>query len=289
MAHVNSESFQDDDGIFLYQMEGDRRKKRIGGPYFSTGDADKASKAASEKIGEGSVEDYMKFLQKTNPGIIGGQSPIPRKPLTDEEFNAIFNRRAREYREGLLDAEEPSSPVDWFVNPAEGQQLAYRGSTYDPAGDSPINYEALGIIPQEPESLFNFVTDIKYDPDSYRIPVNPRYQHYPADMSGVKFGTVLPDRNKVEDLIFQAAEFAGLQPMYTEGFRTPAQNKLVRGDENSKHLVGQAFDLSIRGGDTPANRAYFKKLEELLHPLGFGLEYFHGKNHIHVQKPRKKQ
>ena len=186
-----------------------------------------------------------------------------------------------------------SSVLDWFISPAEGQSLAYKGSTYDPAlgSDSPPNYQALGLIPQEPTSLFNtgFVTDIKHDPGAFRIPVNPRYQHYPADMSGVKFGTVLPDRIKVEGLILQAAEFAGVNPMYTEGIRTPAQNELVGGDENSKHLTGQAFDVSIRGGDTPENRAYFAKLEELLHPLGFGLEYFYRKNHIHIQYPRKER
>ena len=221
------------------------------------------------------------------------QSPIPqpRRELTDEEFEAIFNQRAREYREGLL--EESSSPVDWFINPAEGQEVSYKGSTYDPAlgGASPLNYQALGIIPPQPESIFDigFITDIKYDPKAHRIPVNPHYQHYPADISGVKFGTVLPDRRKIEGLILQAAEFAGVRPMYTEGFRTPAQNKLVGGDEHSKHLTGQAFDVSIRGGDTPENRAYFAKLEELLHPLGFGLEYFHSKNHIHIQYPRKER
>ena len=221
------------------------------------------------------------------------QSPIPqpRSELTDEEFEAIFKERAREHREGLLG--EPSSPVDWFISPAEGQEMVRKGSTYDPAlgGASPLNYQALGIIPPQPESIFDigFITDIKYDPKAHRIPVNPHYQHYPADISGVKFGTVLPDRRKIEGLILQAAEFAGVRPMYTEGFRTPAQNKLVGGDEHSKHLTGQAFDVSIRGGDTPENRAYFSKLEELLHPLGFGLEYFHSKNHIHIQYPRKER
>jgi len=290
MAHVNSESFQDDDGIFLYQMEGDRRKKRIGGPYFSTGDADKASKAASEKIGEGSVEDYMKFLQKTNPGVIGGQSPIPtqRRSLNDEEFNEYLNnlyqRGFERQTKGLLDAEEPSSPADWFVNPAEGQQLAYRGSTYDPAGDSPINYEALGIIPQEPTSLFNFVTDIKYDPKSFRVPVDPTPARWGADMSGVKFGTALPDRNAVEDMILEASGIAGVAPQFTEGYRTEEQNIKLGAHEESKHMTGQAFDLAI-SRNKEKDKKYERELQRLFVPLGFTV-LLKG-DHIHLQTPPK--
>ena len=57
------------------------------------------------------------------------------------------------------------SPADWFVNPAGAQAMSYKGSTYNPAlgGASPPNYQALGIIPQEPTSLFNtgFVTHVE--------------------------------------------------------------------------------------------------------------------------------
>jgi hypothetical protein len=318
------------------------------------------------------------------------QSPIPksRREPTDEEFNAIFNRRAREYRKGLLDetsdeelfrkneefykkhptdtlkltptehttqygrkvykdqfgaihsestatvqspkggwmnipliyngkyvtedrardiiinngmvdpetgekvrsyrdipeAEEaardrmrtlnkPDQPWnDWFVNPAKGH----------PADDSPINYEALGIIPQEPASLFNFVTDIKYDPKSFRVPVDPNPYRWGADMSGVKFGTVLPDRNTVEDMILEASGIAGVAPEYTEGLRTEAQNTKLGAHEKSKHLTGQAFDLAI-SRNKEKDKRYERELIRLFVPLGFSVIL--KSDHIHLQTP----
>ena len=78
MAHVNSRSFQDPDGIFLYQMDEEgNRIRRIGGPYPSTEAADEASRAVSAEMGERPVEGYTERLRQTNPGVIGGQSPIP--------------------------------------------------------------------------------------------------------------------------------------------------------------------------------------------------------------------
>ena len=77
MAHVKTYSQEDEDGIFLY----DKNKRRIGGPYPSNKVADEASEAVSAELGERPVEDYMKFLQETNPGILGGQSPIPERSL----------------------------------------------------------------------------------------------------------------------------------------------------------------------------------------------------------------
>ena len=78
MAHVNSRSFQDPDGIFLWQMDEEgNRIRRIGGPYPSTEAADEASRAVSAEMGERPVEGYTERLRQTNPGVIGGQSPIP--------------------------------------------------------------------------------------------------------------------------------------------------------------------------------------------------------------------
>ena len=78
MAHVNSRSFQDPDGIVLYQMDEEgNRIRRIGGPYPSTEAADEASRAVSAEMGERPVEGYTERLRQTNPGVIGGQSPIP--------------------------------------------------------------------------------------------------------------------------------------------------------------------------------------------------------------------
>jgi len=214
------------------------------------------------------------------------QSPIPqpRSELTDEEFEAIFKERAREYREGLI--REPSSPVDWFINPAEGQEMSYKGSTYDPAlgGASPPNYEALGLMPSEQEGLLSpgFVTDIKYDPRAYRVPVDPTPARWGADMSGVKFGTALPDRTAVEDMILEASGIAGVAPQYTEGLRTEAQNKKLGAEEKSKHLTGQAFDLAI-SGNKERDRIYERELKRLFVPLGFYVEL--KSDHVHLQTP----
>ena len=166
MSHVNSYNQRDEDGIFLY----DKYNRRIGGPYATEEEATRASKAVSEALGERPVEDYRKFLQETNPGILGGQSPVPqpRRELTDEEFEAIFNQRAREYREGLIDTTEPKkeeggSFLDWLI-PKAG---------------------AAGLMPQEPASLFNVdalqeTRDRKLSPveqladTEFRVQLNPQ-------------------------------------------------------------------------------------------------------------------
>jgi len=160
------------------------------------------------------------------------------------------------------------------------------GSTYDPelGGASPINYKALGIMPPEQEGLLSpgFVTDIKYDPKAYRVPVNPDPSRYPADMSEVKFGTALPDRTAVEDMILEASRLSGVRPEYTEGHRTEEQNKLVGGDPASKHLQGQAFDLAI-SGDKSKDEAYARELRRLFGPLGFSVVL--KSDHVHLQTP----
>ena len=284
MSHVNSYNQRDADGIFLY----DKYNRRIGGPYATEEEATRASKAVSEALGERPVEDYRKFLQETNPGILGGQSPVPqpRRELTDEEFEAIFNQRAREYREGLL--EESSSPVDWFINPAEGQEMVRKGSTYDPVlgGTSPPNYQALGLMPSEPEGLLSpgFVTDIKSSPKTYRVPIDPTPDRWGADISGVKFGTALPDRTAVEDMILEASRISGVAAQYTEGLRTEAQNKKLGAHEKSKHLTGQAFDLAI-SGNKEKDKIYERELKRLFTPLGFYVEL--KSDHVHLQTPPK--
>ena len=79
MPHVTSFSFKDPDGIFLWQTKDDKRVRRIGGPYPSNEVADRASRAVSGAMGERPVEDYIKYLRQTNPGVVGGQSPIPQQ------------------------------------------------------------------------------------------------------------------------------------------------------------------------------------------------------------------
>ena len=179
-----------------------------------------------------------------------------------------------------------SSVLDWFISPAEGQSLAYKGSTYDPAlgSDSPPNYQALGIIPSEPTSLFNtgFVTDVNYDPKAYRVPVDPTPDRWGADMSGVKFGTALPDRTAVEDMILEASGIAGVAPQYTEGLRTEAQNTELGAHEKSKHLTGQAFDLAI-SFNKARDKRYERELIRLFVPLGFSVLL--KDDHIHLQTP----
>jgi GH24 family phage-related lysozyme (muramidase) len=53
------------------------RIRRIGGPYPSNEAADEASRAVSAEMGERPVEGYTERLRQTNPGVVGGQSPIP--------------------------------------------------------------------------------------------------------------------------------------------------------------------------------------------------------------------
>jgi len=175
---------------------------------------------------------------------------------------------------------------DEVIPAAEAQEMARKGSTYDPAlgGASPLNYQALGIIPSEQEGLLSpgFVTDIKYDPRAYRVPVNPDPSRYPADISEVKFGTALPDRTAVEDMILEASRISGVRPEYTEGHRTEEQNRLVGGHPESKHLTGQAFDLAI-SGDKSKDTAYARELRRLFGPLGFSVVL--KSDHIHLQTP----
>jgi len=177
---------------------------------------------------------------------------------------------------------------DEVIPAAEAQEMSYKGSTYDPAlgGASPLNYQALGIIPPEPTSLFNtdFITDVKYDPKAYRVPIDPTPSRWGADMSGVKFGTALPDRTAVEDMILEASSIAGVAPQYTEGLRTEEHNKGLGAHEESKHLTGQAFDLAI-SGNKERDRIYERELRRLFTPLGFYVEL--KSDHIHLQTPPK--
>ena len=215
----------------------------------------------------------MKFLQKTNPGIIGGQSPIPVKPPTNDQFEAIFNRRAKEYREGLLDVDLPTDakPVSGSpfsaISPAGAEYRAMKGSTFDPllGGASLPNYKALGIIPmEEDDSLLNtdFITDVKVPKRDLTIPIDTGWQSraegVPANMDEV------------------------------DGFRTPEQNAIAGGSRVSKHLTGNAFDLKL-SGDYQKDWLYYTLLRDALYPLGYGVVFFpeSDKNHIHIQKPRK--
>jgi len=300
MPHINSSSFQDDDGIFLYQMEGDKRKKRIGGPYFSNEAADKASKAVSEAMGERPVGDYIKYLRQDYPGVVGGQSPIPksRREPTNEEFEVIFNRKAREYREGLLDTDLPkdAKPVSGSpfsaISPAGAQYRAMKGSTFDPllGGSSLPNYKALGILPMEEDGLLNtdFITDVKMPKRNLNIPIDTgwknRAEGFPANMEEVE--VINAD---IEDIIQSAADTAGVRAAYTDGLRTPAQNVIAGGSKISKHLTGNAFDLKL-SGNHQKDWLYYTLLRDALYPLGYGVVFFPepDKNHIHIQKPRKR-
>ena len=103
MAHVSSRSFQDPDGIFLYQMDEEgNRIRRIGGPYPSTEAADEASRAVSAEMGERPVEGYTERLRQTNPGVVGGQSPIPEQY---RQYNAPGPV-------GILDERERTAPPE---------------------------------------------------------------------------------------------------------------------------------------------------------------------------------
>ena len=280
MAHVSSYSQEDEDGIFLY----DKHKRRIGGPYPSNDAADAASKAASDELGEAPREAYIEFFRQNNPGILGGQSPIP------ETYRGLY---APPLAPGLLDLplkEKKGSHLDAFISPAESQYQQMSGSTFDPllGSDSPINYEALGIIPTEAyNNLFNtdFVTDIRKP--RLDIPIDTgwknRPQGFPANMEDVK---VID--SDIEEIIRSAADKAGVRAAYTDGHRTPEQNAIAGGSRVSKHLTGNAFDLKL-SGDYAKDWLYYTLLRAELSPLGYWVGFFPDpdKNHIHIQKPRK--
>ena len=232
---------------------------------------------AHVKSGSFDFDDGIFLYQTDEDGNpvqrIGG--PYPSNDAADEASRAaskaVGERPVEDYIKFLQDKKPPlESLLDFFITPISKEQD-----------------RVPRMLPVEEEpSLFNvatdFITDIEYDPESFRVPVNPDYTHYPADMSGVKFGDVLPERNKIEGLILEASGNAGVDPQYTEGHRTEEQNKLVGGHPKSKHLTGQAFDLAI-SGDSRKDRAYEKELERLFHPLGFSVVL--KKDHIHLQKP----
>lgn len=161
----------------------------------------------------------------------------------------------------------------------------------DPTTSSGVVEEISQMIPvEEAPNLFNmatdFVTDIEPQPE-WRVPENKDFTHYAPDMSNVDFGGVLPERNDIESLILEASAIAGVDPEFTEGYRTLEQNQLVGGNKKSKHMFypSQAFDLAI-SGNKDQDLAYERELKKRFEPLGFSVVLFSGKNHIHLQKPR---
>jgi len=193
------------------------------------------------------------------------QSPIPETsllPMAPNIAPGLFDEEFPEPPRIPEKAKKDGSFIDWLI-PKAG---------------------AAGLMPQEPASLFNteFITDVEYDPLSYRVPVDPTPARWGADMSGVKFGTALPDRITVEDMILEASGIAGVAPQYTEGLRTKAQNTELGAHKKSKHMMGQAFDLAI-SGNKERDKRYERELIRLFRPLGFSVIL--KSDHVHLQTP----
>ena len=114
----------------------------------------------------------------------------------------------------------------------------------------------------------------------FKVPSNPDYDLYPADMRNVKFFRELPSRFLIEGKLIEAGKISGVTPMFTEGFRTEEQNKRVGGHPNSYHMKGLAFDIKI-SGNRSKDLVYLKELRRLFPEFKVVNKLKH--NHIHFQ------
>ena len=92
MAHIKSESIEIDGKYYLI---GGRKKEIIGGPYNSSLEADRASKEASNLLGESSIEDYKVFLRTgsvpamTDPEWVTWEQGGPAPKVINKLYNAL--------------------------------------------------------------------------------------------------------------------------------------------------------------------------------------------------------
>jgi hypothetical protein len=122
--------------------------------------------------------------------------------------------------------------------------------------------------------------DFETDMPEFKVPSNPDYGLYPADMRNVKFFRELPSRFLIEGKLIEAGKISGVTPMFTEGFRTEEQNRLVGGHPNSYHMKGLAFDVKV-SGNRARDLVYLKELRRLFPEFKVVNKLKH--NHIHFQ------
>jgi len=69
MGHIKSESFDTDEGIYLYTKEKPRnphgKRTRLGGKFRSHKHAEEVSKAASATVKEGTEKEYQEFIKRS--------------------------------------------------------------------------------------------------------------------------------------------------------------------------------------------------------------------------------
>ena len=173
MAHVNSRSFQDPDGIFLYQMEGNRRKRRIGGPYPSNEAADEASRLASQMVGESPIEDYVGFLKGPITTTRFEGTPNPWGDLPTEREQADFRGRTR----GI-----PSGGFDWR-NIIPNTRRRFQG-LFEKEEDSLLDYNPEAELH---EALQRTELEEQYlsDPTRYSGPEPPEDRGWTSRLSPV--------------------------------------------------------------------------------------------------------
>ena len=173
MAHVNSSSFQDPDGIFLYQMEGNRRKRRIGGPYPSNEAADEASRLASQIVGEAPIEDYIGFLKGPITTTRFEGTPNPWGDLPTEREQADFRGRTR----GI-----PSGGFDWR-NIIPNTRRRFQG-LFEKEEDSLLDYNPEAELH---EALQRTELEEQYlsDPTRYSGPEPPEDRGWTSRLSPV--------------------------------------------------------------------------------------------------------
>ena len=168
MAHVNSSSFQDPDGIFLYQMEGNRRKRRIGGPYPSNEAADEASRLASQVVGEAPIEDYIGFLKGPITTTRFEGTPNPWGDLPTEREQADFRRETR----GI-----PSGGFDWR-NIIPNTRRRFQG-LFEQEEDSLLDYNPEAEL-QEALQRTGLEEQYLSDPTRYSGPEPPEDRGWTA-------------------------------------------------------------------------------------------------------------
>jgi hypothetical protein len=233
MAHVKSRSIEIDGKHYLVS-DGNGI---IGGPYSSGRAADLASMEASRVVGRAPIGEYRKFLDsKIDVGNLFRQTPIsqPRREITDEEFNARFNQKSREYREQLQGVTVPEEPkpekgsiFDWFISTAGG-------------------HTPTGLLDQAKE---DFVPSIAGNPLTEVGVYN--LEHKTEHLIGGEGKSKKPLYDNRAYLAPDAATaFLKMQEAYGKSipldsaYRDVAHNTAIKGAKDSKHMAGLSIDVN---------------------------------------------
>ena len=205
MAHVNSSSFNDPDGIFLWTTKKKKdgtieRVSRIGGPYPSHEEADNASRIVSQMVGEAPVGDYQEFLERpvSTTNFEGRPQYTPPETISGTNLFGDLKKIG-------------SSLLDFTPQSFSASLLDYRdmlGKPLVPVGKYRLE-ESSGTPRYEDTAL------LSHEAGEAFIKMNDAYKK---------------DRGK--GIPIESA------------FRDPEHNKKVKGSRTSKHMRGESVDIS---------------------------------------------